>query len=170
MTANQRTWKELQPDVSAAHREFVTKLREIRECSPRTQADIARRANQEPTTLSNHLNAGRIPEETLLRDFYMAVAKDAADAGHGPLPYSLDELQELRLQARKKHCACCAVGYPASAAQPESPVQQPASPSVTRPDPELARARRLRRRSRRREFSVPREPVGVARAPPQRAP
>ncbi|MFI2783085.1 hypothetical protein [Streptomyces sp. ALB3] len=152
MTPKPRTWKELPPGITAAHRALVTALREIRECSTRTQADIARDAHQEPTTLSNHLNAGRIPEETLLRDFYAVVEKDAS--GSGPLPHTLEFLLGLRLHAKKKHCACCSVGYPATtAAGTQAEPEQPASRSVRQPD--LMRARRVRRRARRHKFATP---------------
>ncbi|MHC3819282.1 hypothetical protein [Streptomyces sp. DT9] len=159
MTVNRRNWKELPPHIGAAQSALTTALREIRECSPRTQAQIAKDACQEPTTLSNHLNAGRIPDESLLRGFYATVEKDAATSGKGPLPHTLDDLLVLRLDAKTKHCGCCTVGYPAAAEQPEKPAQQPASPVVSHPG--LARARRLRRRSRRREVSVPQEHTGV---------
>ncbi|WP_124284105.1 hypothetical protein [Streptomyces sp. ADI92-24] len=146
-----RTWKELPPTITAAHRALVTAMREIRECSPRTQADIARAAHQEPTTLSNHLNAGRIPEETLLRDFYAAIEKDTS--GSRPLPHTLEALLALRIHAKKKHCECCTVGHP-SALNPAGQ-SQPASHIVA--NPVLLRARRLRRRARRRVVSVPQE-------------
>ncbi|MEU1468906.1 hypothetical protein ABZ434_11870 [Streptomyces sp. NPDC005761] len=152
---NRRNWKELPPHIGAAHRALTEALREIRECSPRTQAQIAKDACQEPTTLSNHLNAGRIPDESLLRGFYATVEKDAATAGNGPLPHTLEDLLCLRLDAKTKHCACCTVGYPATTEQLGTPTQQPASRIVSNPG--LARARRLRRRSRRREISVPEE-------------
>ncbi|MGW6207576.1 hypothetical protein ACWF9B_28565 [Streptomyces sp. NPDC055089] len=160
MTMYRRNWKELPPHISAAHRALAKALREIRECSPRTQAQIAKDACQEPTTLSNHLNAGRIPDESLLRSFYTVVAKDAATSGNWPLPHTLDELLKLRLDAKTKHCACCTVGAPAAAerpGKPEKPAPQPASRIVSSPG--LARARRLRRRSRRRGISVPQEHV-----------
>lgn len=155
VTLNPRPWKQLPSDITAAHRELVTALREIRECSPRTQAKIAKDAHQEPTTLSNHLNGGRIPEETLLRDFHAVVEKDAA--GLVPLPHTLDALLELREHAKRKHCECCAIGYPGATDQAAQ--EQPASRIVTNPD--LVRARRLRRRARRREISVPQEQIGV---------
>ncbi|MGW1099351.1 hypothetical protein ACWD5W_26530 [Streptomyces sp. NPDC002455] len=158
MTPKPRTWKELPPGLTAAHRALVTALREIRECSTRTQADIARDAHQEPTTLSNHLNGGRIPEESLLRDFYAVVEKDAS--GICELPHTLGSLLELRAHAKKKHCTCCSVGYPAAttASTPAEP-QQPASHSVK--EPELARARRLRRGARRHSFPALPERAGV---------
>ncbi|WP_143195114.1 hypothetical protein [Streptomyces sp. CB02488] len=132
-------------------------MREVRECSHRTQADIAKDANQEPTTLSNHLNAGRIPEETLLRDFYVVIEKDASGNGNGPLPHTLENLLALRIDAKKKHCECCSVGYPSTPNEAGQP--QPASPTAAHP--ELLRARRLRRRTRRREISVPGEDIRV---------
>lgn len=158
-------WKELPTGITAAHRSLVTALREVRECSPRTQADIARDANQEPTTLSNHLNGGRIPDKALLRDFYRVVEKDAQ--GGRPLPHTLDALFELRDHARQKHCKCCAVGFPDSPAENR---QQPAPLIV--PNPGFVRARRLRRRALRREISVPqaRPRVPVPRAEGDRHP
>ncbi|MFD9290578.1 hypothetical protein ACFWBV_20285 [Streptomyces sp. NPDC060030] len=150
-----RTWKELPPGTSAEHKAFVTALREIRDCSARTQADIARDAHQEPTTLSNHLNAGRIPEETLLRDFYAVVEKDAA--GSGALPHTLAFLLELRLHAKKKHCACCSVGYPVTSTPAEP--QRPASPRVKESD--VVQARNLRRQARQLDFPAAQERAGV---------
>lgn len=154
MTPESKKWKELSSDITAAHRALVSAMREIRECSPRTQAKIARDAHQEASTLSNHLNGGRIPEETLLRDFYEVIEKDAA--GGEPLPHTLDALLELRVHARKKHCECCSVGYPpAHAPGPEQPASR-----IVRNSP-VRRARRLRRQVRRREFSVLQERMRV---------
>ncbi|MFJ6432588.1 hypothetical protein [Streptomyces sp. NPDC091416] len=158
MTVNRRNWKELPPHISTAHRALAEALRETREFSPRTQAQIAKDACQEPTTLSNHLNAGRVPDESLLRSFYAAVEKDAATSGNGPLPHTLAELLDLRLDAKTKHCECCVVGYPATV-EPSDTTQQPASRIVANPG--LARARRLRRRARRREIPVPQEDTGA---------
>ncbi|MCG7524535.1 hypothetical protein MHW47_08815 [Streptomyces sp. OfavH-34-F] len=158
MPRNRKAWKEPPPHINAAHRALVKALREVRECSPRTQAAIAREANQEPTTLSNHLNGGRIPDESLLRDFYAVVEKDAAATGDGPLPHSLDALLELRTRAKKKHCDCCTVGHPA-ATEDSAAQQQPASPAAA--NPELARTRRLRQHVRRRVFSQRPKPGGV---------
>lgn len=155
VTLNPRPWKQLPSGITAAHRELVTALREIRECSSRTQAKIAKDAHQEPTTLSNHLNGGRIPEETLLRDFYAVVEKDAA--GLAPLPHTLDALLELREHAKMKHCECCTVGYPDATDQAAQ--DQPAPPIVRNPD--LVQARRLHGRVRRHEISVPQERIGV---------
>ncbi|MFJ5225752.1 hypothetical protein [Streptomyces sp. NPDC088400] len=87
-------------------------LRRVRECSGHTQATIASRANQAATTLSNHLNGGRVPEPQLLTSFYKVVEEDARDEG-AELPHPLNALLEMRLAALKKHCSCCAVGYPA---------------------------------------------------------
>ncbi|MFE7748137.1 hypothetical protein [Streptomyces sp. NPDC057428] len=156
MTPKPRTWKELPPGITAAHRALVTALREIRECSTRTQADIARDAHQEPTTLSNHLNAGRIPEESLLRGFYAAVERETS--GRLQLPHTLASLLDLRMHAKMKHCACCSVGYPAATASTQSEPEQPASRSVKESD--LVRARRLRQRARH-GFPIPREGPGV---------
>lgn len=155
MTLNPKSWKPLPSGITAAHRELVTALREIRECSTRTQAEIAEDAHQEPTTLSNHLNGGRIPEEALLCAFYAVVEKDAA--GLVPLPYTLDHLLELRGRAKKKHCKCCAVGYPDTTGQAAE--EQPASRIVANPD--LVRARRLRRRAQLSRISVPQERTRV---------
>ncbi|MEU5654708.1 hypothetical protein ABZ802_03675 [Streptomyces sp. NPDC047737] len=157
MTLKPRTWKELPSGITAAHRALVTALREIRECSTRTQADIARDAHQEPTTLSNHLNGGRIPEEALLRDFYAVVDKDAS--GSGPLPHTLEFLLDLRTDAKKKHCLCCSVGYPATAASPQARPQQPASRAVKGPD--RLRARHLRHQARQHRFPIAPVQAGV---------
>jgi len=157
VTPKPRTWKELPPGITAAHGALVTALREIRECSTRTQADIARDAHQEPTTLSNHLNAGRIPDEALLRDFYSVVEKDAS--GRGPLPHTLEFLLELRIRAKKKHCLCCSVGYPVTTTSPQAKPPQPASHSVKGPD--RMRARRLRREARQHGFPIPQGRAGV---------
>ncbi|MFF9573461.1 hypothetical protein [Streptomyces sp. NPDC014685] len=153
MTSKPKKWKELPNDISAAHHALVTAMREVRECSPRTQAEIAADAHQAPTTLSNHLNGGRVPGESLLRGFYEVIEKDAT----GPLPHTLDALLELRLDAQKRHCDCCSVGYP-SADSPAN-AERPASTAVQKPP--MRRALRLRRRARRRTFSVPQEQTRV---------
>ncbi|MFB7209532.1 hypothetical protein [Streptomyces sp. NPDC056255] len=153
MTPKPKKWKELPSDISAAHRALVAAMREVRECSPRTQAEIAADAHQAATTLSNHLNGGRIPEETLLRDFYGVVEKDAAEL----LPHALDTLLDLRVHAQKRHCDCCSIGYPHADGLADTEV--PASRTVRKPP--MARALRLRRRSRRRGFSVPQGQVRV---------
>ncbi|WP_406419817.1 hypothetical protein [Streptomyces sp. NBC_00842] len=155
MTPESKKWKELSSDITAAHRALVSAMREIRECSPRTQAEIARDAHQAATTLSNHLNGGRVPEETLLRDFYEVIAEDAA--GGEPLPHTLDALLELRVHAQKRHCECCSVGYPP--AHDLTGPEQPAS-RIVRNSP-VRRARSLRRQVRRREFSVLQERTRV---------
>ncbi|MGW1707242.1 hypothetical protein ACWCP8_17280 [Streptomyces sp. NPDC002206] len=156
MTLRSRKWKELPSNTTSAHRALVTAMREIRDCSPRTQAAIAGNAHQAATTLSNHLNGGRIPEEPLLRDFYEVIEKDAAAEGV-LLPHTLDALLELRVQAQKKHCRCCSVGYPPAHTQtgPEQP-----APRIVRNSP-VRRARSLRRQVRRREFSVLQERMRV---------
>ncbi|MEU3185864.1 hypothetical protein ABZ707_16920 [Streptomyces sp. NPDC006923] len=110
----------------------MTALREVCECSSRTQADIARRANQAPTTLSNHLNAGRVPEPHLLEGFYKVVQEDALETGR-VLPYPLSALLEMRADALKKHCVCCTVGYPAGDQQPEEPASHTVQPSFRKP-------------------------------------
>ncbi|WP_329592008.1 hypothetical protein OG195_26800 [Streptomyces sp. NBC_01362] len=154
MTPKPKKWKELPSGMSAAHRALVTAMREVRECSPRVQAEIAVDAHQAPTTLSNHLNGGRIPEETLLRDFYGVVEKDSAP---GPLPHALDALLDLRVHAQKRHCDCCSIGYPP--ADDLADAEQPASQAVRKPPP--GRALRLRHRSRRRGLSVLQERMRV---------
>ncbi|MFE6700736.1 hypothetical protein [Streptomyces sp. NPDC057718] len=153
MTPKSQKWKELPNVITSAHCAFVVALREVRECSSRTQAEIAKAAHQAATTLSNHLNGGRIPDEALLRGFYAAVEQEVA--GGEPLPHSLNHLLELRTRAQKKHCECCQVGFPA----PTDALQdqgQPASSGTENPTPQR-RALRALRRTRRRELSALRE-------------
>ncbi|MEV5675136.1 MULTISPECIES: hypothetical protein [unclassified Streptomyces] len=160
MTPKPQNWKDLPATTTSAHRALVTALREVRVCSSRTQAEIARDAHQAATTLSNHLNGGRIPEEALLRGFYAAVEKDVAGREH--LPHSLDALLEMRIHAQKKHCECCSVGFPTASGEhrvdPGDPQDQerPASAIVQ----DLAARRRGLRRLRKprmRRFSTRRE-------------
>ncbi|MET9917816.1 hypothetical protein ABZZ04_12120 [Streptomyces sp. NPDC006435] len=153
MTSRPKRWKELPSDISAAHRALVTAMREVRECSPRTQAKIAAEAHQAATTLSNHLNGGRIPDESPLRAFYKVIRKDAT----GPLPHTLDALLDLRIHAQKRHCDCCSIGYPSAVGPADA--ERPASRIVQKPP--MRRALRLRRMSRRRKFSVPQEQTRV---------
>ncbi|MFE8006347.1 helix-turn-helix domain-containing protein [Streptomyces sp. NPDC057418] len=158
MTAKPKKWKPLPGDTSAAHRALVTALREIRERSARTQSAIAKDAHQAPTTLSNHLNGGRIPDVALLRDFYAVVERDTARGA--PLPHTLDALLDMRTHAQKKHCDCCSVGYPPASEEADLPgTARPASHNVQRNL--VRRARRLRRQARRRELSVPQEQMRV---------
>ncbi|MFF4643634.1 hypothetical protein [Streptomyces sp. NPDC001389] len=143
-------WKKLPPDLPEAHREFVLMLRKLRECSPRTQAAIARSGYLVATSLSNHLNGGRIPDEPLVRAFYRVIQDDVSAAGTMGvrLPCSLEELLELRRLARVQHCAC--VPHPRTAPPGESKAEAPASqvsgPALARPSPGATR-RRLRRRN-----------------------
>ncbi|MFJ7197408.1 MULTISPECIES: hypothetical protein [unclassified Streptomyces] len=153
MTPKPKKWKELSSDISAAHRVLVAAMREVRECSPRTQAEIAKDAHQAPTTLSNHLNGGRIPEESLLRDFYGVIEKDTA----APLPHTLGALLDLRVHAQKRHCDCCSIGYPTADAPANE--EQPASRAVQKPP--TRRVPRLSHRSRRRSLSMLQERMRV---------
>jgi hypothetical protein len=142
-----RKWKELSGDIPIAHRALVAAMREVRDCSPRTQVAIANDAHLAATTLSNHLNGGRIPEERLLQDLYEVIDKDAATVGV-QLPHALDALLELRSHALKKHCHCCSVGYPPAQADAD----QPASRTVQ--NKRGRRELRIRRAARRRENLV----------------
>ncbi|MEU3373824.1 hypothetical protein ABZ734_25660 [Streptomyces sp. NPDC006660] len=142
----QQSWKQLPDGLSEDRRRFVTCLREVRMCSPRTQADIAQDANQAATTLSNHLNGGRVPEQQLLVSFYKVVEEDALAAGV-QLPHTLDTLLSLRARALVKHCTCCATGFPAD----NPSAGMPASASL----PHLWHRRRLRKAARRLKFSPP---------------
>ncbi|WP_455360582.1 hypothetical protein [Streptomyces sp. SYSU K21746] len=84
------------------------------------------------TTLSNHLNGGRIPEEQLLQSFYKVVEEDAASRGLG-LPHLLDNLQDLRRHALVRHCPCCRHGGQPPAqpeADPPADPESPASPKL----------------------------------------
>ncbi|MCX4534874.1 hypothetical protein OHA79_19275 [Streptomyces sp. NBC_00841] len=155
MTPKSHKWKELPSDITAAHRALVTAMREVRECSPRTQAKIAGDAHQAATTLSNHLNGGRIPEEALLQGFYEVIEKDAA--GGEPLPHTLAALLELRIHAQKKHCECCSVGYPPDH---DDEAERPASGTV-RMSPVRRRALLLGRQTRRRKLSLPQTQMRV---------
>jgi transcriptional regulator with XRE-family HTH domain len=158
VTVKPKKWKELPGDITAPHRTLVTAMREIRDRSTRTQAEIAKDAKQAPTTLSNHLNGGRIPEVALLQDFYAVIEKDAA--GSTPLPHTLDALLNMRFRAQKKHCDCCDVGYPpihdsADAPGAEQPASRGARNSLAR------RVRRPHHEARRREPSLPQERMRV---------
>ncbi|MEU9300374.1 hypothetical protein [Streptomyces sp. NPDC048269] len=97
-------WKEL-PELPEDHRKLVEMLRRLRECTPRTQAGIAAQAYLVASSLSNHLNGGRIPEESLLNAFFTTVQADASAQGT-ELPCTLAELLELRRLARIQHCDC----------------------------------------------------------------
>ncbi|MDQ0943185.1 hypothetical protein [Streptomyces sp. V1I1] len=147
MTPYPRKWKELPSGISAAHQALVAAMRQLRECSPRTQHEIARDAHLAATTLSNHLNAGRVPEKHLLRDFYKVVEKDAASPGL-QLPHALDALLEMRLDALEKHCHCCHVGYPPTPREGGEPASRTVQSRHGR------RQLRLRRHARRLENQV----------------
>ncbi|MET8296025.1 hypothetical protein ABZW02_18385 [Streptomyces sp. NPDC005180] len=140
-------WKVLPTDLPPAHREFVEMLRRLRDCSHRRQADIAAAAHLVLSSLSNHLNGGRIPEEPQVIAFFKAIRDENETTGGQAtaLPCSLDELLELRRQARMRHCAC--VPH-AGAAADSSPADDPpaflaAAPAAV----SLPRTRRMRRSS-----------------------
>lgn len=123
-----RNRKDIPPQISAPHRRLVVALREVRACSDQTQREIAHRANQAATTLSNHLNGGRMPEIGLLTSFYEAVEEDARKAGRR-MPHTLDTLLAMRHQALVKHCMCCSVGYPLSQSATEAVAQRQQEPA-----------------------------------------
>ncbi|MFJ3199315.1 hypothetical protein [Streptomyces sp. NPDC086989] len=104
-------------------------LRRVRDCSARTQASIAKDGHIVATTLSNHLNGGRIPEEPQIRAFFGTVQQEVALVGNEAvkLPCSLDELLDLRRLARKQHCDCV----------PHTGGDKPAPPDVADESPAL---------------------------------
>ncbi|WP_148710272.1 hypothetical protein [Streptomyces sp. 3211.6] len=122
-------------------------LRKLRDCSPRTQAAIAASGFLVATSLSNHLNGGRIPDESLVRAFYRVIQDEVSAAGTAavPLPCSLEELLELRRLARVQHCSC--VPHPRAAPPGGSGTETPASP-VSEPAPVRPSLRAGRRRLR----------------------
>ncbi|SCE32293.1 hypothetical protein GA0115249_117734 [Streptomyces sp. PpalLS-921] len=149
MSPRPQKWKELSPDISAPHRQFVEALRRMRELSDRTQQQIATDAYLAATSLSNHLNGGRIPESDHLSAFYRVLDQDAAKYRR-TVPYSLDLLLDLRVQALIKHCTCCSVGYPAESAGPPEPEEHKAVSPAPRAVRRRARELRLRRYRRSR--------------------
>lgn len=140
-------WKEL-PDLPEDHRKLVDMLRRLRECTSRTQAGIAAQAFLVASSLSNHLNGGRIPEESLLGSFFTAVQADASQQGT-ELPCTLAELLELRRLARIQHCDC--LPHSASMTSPEGAAGDPPASTLApvRASRSLhSRSRRLTARSR----------------------
>ncbi|MEV7543002.1 hypothetical protein [Streptomyces sp. NPDC089915] len=136
-------------DLPTAHRALVEMLRRLRDCSRRRQADIAVSGHLVPSSLSNHLNGVRIPEEAQIKAFFKAVRDECEgpDGTGAELPCSLDELLELRRLARAHHCSC--VPHTTDRTAPEEADAPPAFPrsghdasSYTAPV-----ARRMRRRS-----------------------
>ncbi|MCY0929739.1 hypothetical protein OTB20_26815 [Streptomyces sp. H27-H1] len=84
-------------------------LRRLRDCSARTQAEIASAGFLVATSLSNHLNGARIPAEPQVRSFFKAIQDEVSAPGaedDTPWPCTLEELLELRLLARAQHCDC----------------------------------------------------------------
>ncbi|WP_069753844.1 helix-turn-helix transcriptional regulator [Streptomyces sp. EN16] len=167
MPKRSHKWKELRSSVPPAQRAFVLWLRELREVSDRTQAQIAEDVYLAPTSLSNHFNGGRIPEAEHVKKLYKILRDEAATSSR-PMPCSLPFLLELREKALEKHCGCCPVGSPEAA--DSSPAPQPTSAGS--PAPKLARRRPRRPRVRLsvRRHSIPRAParaVGLEEAADQ---
>ncbi|MFD7789559.1 hypothetical protein ACFV4Q_41760 [Streptomyces nojiriensis] len=131
-------WKEL-PDLPEDHRRLVDMLRRLRECTNQTQAEIATQAFLVASSLSNHLNGGRIPEESLLSAFFTAVQAHASEQGT-ELPCTLAELLELRRRARIHHCDC--LSHSASVQPPGGFACDPPASTLA-----LVRATRLTTRS-----------------------
>lgn len=123
-----RNWKALPPELSAEQRAFVVMLRRVRDCSARTQAQIAKDGYIVATSLSNHLNGGRIPEEPQVRAFFRTVEKEVAALAGAELPCSLDDLLELRRLARAQHCDCVPHSRGDRSSPQEVPGESPASP------------------------------------------
>ncbi|MFJ3576982.1 helix-turn-helix domain-containing protein [Streptomyces rubiginosohelvolus] len=150
-------WKKLPRSVSLAHRAFVLKLRELREVSDRTQAQISQDVYLAPTSLSNHLNGGRIPEAEHVEKLYKILSDEAA-MNLRAMPCSLPLLLELRAEALVKHCDCCPVSSPeAAAAAPEPQPTTAASPAP----------KRVRRRPRRPRVRLSARHRGIPRTPAQ---
>ncbi|MFJ3860998.1 hypothetical protein ACIPRL_32820 [Streptomyces sp. NPDC090085] len=127
-------------------------LRTLRECSTRTQAEIALSGHLVPTSLSNHLNGGRMPEEPQVTAFYGAIENEVSAAGAkgAELPCSLAELLELRRLAQLRHCAC--VPHTRADEAGDTPPETPASHPPDRATAELT-PRKIRRRRRGRSLS-----------------
>lgn len=127
-------------------------LRRLRECTARTQAGIAAKGFLVPSSLSNHLNGGRIPEDSLLRSFFTAVEADASTAGT-ELPCTLAELLELRRLARVQHCGCPSHPAPGQLAEGPAADDSPASAPPGIRAAHRSHSRKLRRISRARTLS-----------------
>jgi transcriptional regulator with XRE-family HTH domain len=152
-----RRWKELPSSVPLAQRAFVLQLRELREVSDRTQAQIAQDVYLAPTSLSNHFNGGRIPEAEHVKKLYKILRDEAATASR-PMPCSLASLLELRAKALLKHCDCCSVRSPeAAGATPEPQPTAARSPAATH----------VRRRPRRPRVRISTRHRGIPRASAQ---
>ncbi|MEU3434507.1 helix-turn-helix transcriptional regulator [Streptomyces sp. NPDC006863] len=156
-------WKKLPSSVSLAHRAFVLMLRELRDVSDRTQAQISQDVYLAPTSLSNHLNGGRIPEAEHVEKLYK-ILRDEAAMNARAMPCSLPSLLELRSEALVKHCDCCPVGSPGSAAaapDPQPTASVSPAPKHVRPRPRRprvripARQRSMSRASAQAEVPVP---------------
>ncbi|CAM5591123.1 hypothetical protein SBADM41S_11759 [Streptomyces badius] len=153
-------WKKLPSSVSLPHRAFVLKLRELREVSDRTQAEIAQDVYLAATSLSNHLNGGRIPETEHVEKLYK-ILRDEAAATSRAMPCSLPLLLELRAKALVKHCGCCPVGSPGATV-----ADSDAQPTAAGP-PALKHVRRRPRRPRRPRVRLSPRHRGIPRAPAQ---
>ncbi|MFI5655041.1 helix-turn-helix domain-containing protein [Streptomyces anulatus] len=153
MPKRSHTWKELRSSVPPAQRAFVLMLRELREVSDRTQAQIAEDVYLAPTSLSNHFNGGRIPEAEHVKKLYKILRDEAATSSR-PMPCSLPFLLELREKALEKHCGCCPAGSPE--APDSSPAPQPTSAGSPAPKPVRRRPRQPRVRLSARRRSIPR--------------
>ncbi|GGS44945.1 hypothetical protein GCM10010253_19000 [Streptomyces badius] len=153
-------WKKLPSSVSLPHRAFVLKLRELREVSDRTQAEIAQDVYLAATSLSNHLNGGRIPETEHVEKLYK-ILRDEAAATSRAMPCSLPLLLELRAKALVKHCGCCPVGSPGATV-----ADSDAQPTAAGP-PAPKHVRRRPRRPRRPRVRLSPRHRGIPRAPAQ---
>ncbi|MET8705697.1 helix-turn-helix domain-containing protein [Streptomyces californicus] len=145
-------WKELPSSVPPAHRTLVLKLRELREVSDRTQAQISRDVYLAATSLSNHLNGGRIPEAEHVEKLYKVLCDEAVAASRA-MPCSLSLLLELRAKALVKHCGCCPAGSSEAVAAPELQPTEAGSPA---PKHVRRRLRRPRVRLSARHRCLPR--------------
>ncbi|WP_159040858.1 hypothetical protein [Streptomyces sp. XY593] len=137
-------------------------LRRLRDCSTRTQAEIAASRFLVATSLSNHLNGGRIPTEPQVTAFFEAIEDEVSKTGAAAvkLPCTLAELLELRRLARAPHCAC--VPHTRSGVAGYTVPETPASPSSASPAGLPSPRRRGRRRSSGKSLS--RTAVGAASA------
>ncbi|MCX5397275.1 hypothetical protein [Streptomyces sp. NBC_00102] len=151
-------WKPLPDTVSCAKRRFVAQLRKVREESQCTQAEIAQAIPLAASSLSNHLNGGRVPEEAHLASLFANIETEVIARG-GQMPCSLSTLLELREKALFRHCACCsrdtAASVSLSETSPGGEAGEEEPPIPRSAHRVLPRHLRTRRYGRRTKIEIP---------------
>ncbi|MET7661121.1 helix-turn-helix transcriptional regulator [Streptomyces sp. NPDC005373] len=130
MPPRTQRWRDLPPEYAEGRCSFATALREIKDCTLLTQAEVAKRAEMSTSTLNGFLNGRNEPRPEQLGAIYDVVLQDTRLLGTTP-PLTRDDVFRLLAHWR-----------PDPLPRPKVVAQRPAA--------DIAKRRFYRERARRR--------------------